>query len=101
MTTLKMRHFLLSIFDGYNLIRHFVRIPTFFFFKKKNNLNFAFFFLLYFENIDMFINHSYILNLTIKEKIWDTVAAENFYAADLLPQHHIFERTIKEDIIKK
>lgn len=22
-------------------------------------------------------------------------AAENFYAADLLPQHHIFERTIK------
>lgn len=43
----------------------------------------------------MFINHSYILNLTIKEKKWVMAAAENFYAADLLPQHHIFERTIK------
>lgn len=43
----------------------------------------------------MFINHPLYIEFDDKEKIWDMVAAENFYAADLLPQHHIFERTIK------
>lgn len=39
----------------------------------------------------MFINHPYIEFDDKGKNMGYTVAAEYFYAADLLPPHHIFE----------